>query len=462
MVAVISLSLVGLFSMIAGLFNVKKNVILSVAVLAILASVFHSVVYLWNTDATIFFSMLNFDKFGVAFTVAILVATLLCLFLSEHFFAGIPVYKSEHIALILFSVVGMVCMVSFENLSMLFLGIEIMSVPLYVLAGSEQKKLSSNEAALKYFLMGAFATGFLLMGIALVYGEVGSFDIYAIQQYTDSNELMSSPLLMVGVLFLIIALGFKVSVAPFHFWTPDVYQGSPTFVTMFMSSVVKLAGFGAFYRLFDNCFELADEFWQIIFTVIAAVTIVIGSLTALKQTNVKRLLAYSSVSHAGYMAIALMFMGFINDGAILYYALVYALSSVGIFAIVISVEKVKSDLSLDSFNGLAKTHPVMAFASAIFLISLAGLPPTAGFLAKFFILSAAVKNNFIWLAILAVLNAAIGVVYYLKLIIAIYFKPTDGSLAPVQNSLLYQGVLVFIAIVLLLLGILPSFVYNLI
>ncbi|MFQ3577218.1 MAG: NADH-quinone oxidoreductase subunit N, partial [Cytophagales bacterium] len=284
----------------------------------------------------------------------------------------------------------------------------------------------------------------------------------AIQQYTDSNELMSSPLLMVGVLFLIIALGFKVSVAPFHFWTPDVYQGSPTFVTMFMSSVVKLAGFGAFYRLFDNCFELADEFWQIIFTVIAAVTIVIGSLTALKQTNVKRLLAYSSVSHAGYMAIALMFMGFINDGAILYYALVYALSSVGIFAIVISVEKVKSDLSLDSFNGLAKTHPVMAFASAIFLISLAGLPPTAGFLAKFFILSAAVKNNFIWLAILAVLNAAIGVVYYLKLIIAIYFKPTDGSLAPVQNSLLYQGVLVFIAIVLLLLGILPSFVYNLI
>jgi NADH-quinone oxidoreductase subunit N len=353
-------------------------------------------------------------------------------------------------------------MVNFENLSILFLGVEIMSIPLYILAGSEQKNLNCNESALKYFLMGAFATGFLLMGITFIYGETGTFDIYAIQQYVESEGNSLSPLFVIGIIFLILALGFKVSIAPFHFWTPDVYHGAPTFVTLFMSSVVKISAFGAFYRLFDNCFTAFDLFWQPIFAICTSATLIIASFSALKQQNVKRLLAYSSISHAGYMLMALMFVGLINDGAVLYYAIVYALSSIGIWAVVMSVENIKPELSIDSFNGLSRTHPILALVTAIFVLSLSGLPPTAGFMAKFLVFHATIKNGYLWLAILAILNALIGIVYYFKILIAIYFKPTDGSLAPVQNSILYQVVLIINAFILLVLGIFPDFIYNLI
>jgi NADH-quinone oxidoreductase subunit N len=334
---------------------------------------------------------------------------------------------------------------------MLFLGIEIISIPLYILTGSDKRNLKSNEAALKYFLMGSFSTGLMLMGITLIYGAKGSFDMEVIA--LGSGPL--TPMVGAGLLLLMFSMAFKVSAAPFHFWTPDVYDGAPTVFTSFMATIVKVAAFIAFIRLFKGSFESMHPQWQLIIAIIAAATLVIGNITAIFQQSVKRMLAYSSIAQAGFMMFALVALNGLAVQGIIYYAAAYSLATIGVFAILIKLK----DYTYEGYNGLGKNHPVLAATNTIFLLSLSGIPATAGFMAKFYMLSAAIQNGqVLWLVILGVICAAISVYYYFRVIQAMYFK--DGEKQDVQTTPLFRWKLIALSAFLIFLGVFPEWLIN--
>jgi NADH-quinone oxidoreductase subunit N len=364
----------------------------------------------------------------------------------------VGVNYAEYFALIFFILCGIILTASFKSLLVLFLGIEIISIPLYILTGSDKRNLKSNEASLKYFLMGSFSTGIMLMGIALVYGAKGTFDTAAIDAYSQAAP---SALLLGGMLLLIFAMGFKVSVAPFHFWTPDVYDGAPTVFTSFMATIVKAAVFIGFIRLFDEAFGYLQSQWQLFFAIITALTLLIGNITAVFQQSVKRMLAYSSISQAGFMLLAVYAMNTDAKEGLLLYTAAYSLATIGIFAVLIKM----SDYTFEGFNGLAKHHPLLAATTTIFLLSLAGIPLTAGFLSKFYMLKAAMatgKN--LWLVIFAVLMAAVSVYYYFRVIQAMYFK--DGQPQSLQVTPAFKWTLVMLAALVILLGVYPSLIIG--
>lgn len=351
-------------------------------------------------------------------------------------------------------------MFSFTNLTMLFLGIEILSIPLYVLAGSRRDDLNSNEAALKYFLMGAFATGILLFGMALLYGATASFDLLSIARAIGNGGAMSG-MLKAGILLVIIGLSFKISAVPFHFWAPDVYQGSPNLVTAFMATVVKTAGFAAFYRLFAIAFPAAEGFWSVPVAAIAALTMTLANLTALFQTDFKRMMAYSSISHAGYLLLAILAIGTEGaDRALLFYALTYSLATICAFGAYMVVAESSGNGSFAAFNGLSNRQPLFAAALAIAMLSLAGIPPTAGFFGKYFLFTAAFAK-YPWLIVLAVVNSAISIYYYFKIIIAMYFtREETGESISIPASIRWTIALGLLLITLLTL--VPGTVYGLI
>jgi NADH-quinone oxidoreductase subunit N len=271
--------------------------------------------------------MMLFNNYSVAFSSITIVSTILILLLSRGYFERISNHVAEYYAIILFSLAGIIVMVSYYNLTMLFIGIEIMSVSLYILAGIKKTDFASNEAALKYFLMGAFSTGFLLFGITLIYGAAGSFSLEAIRDWIVSRPGTMNPLFGTGILLIIVGLCFKVGAAPFHFWTPDVYEGSPTLITAFMSTVVKTAGFAAFLRLFYECFQSVSAFWMPVLLIITIITLFIGNITALYQQSFKRMLAFSSISHAGYLLFAIVALGASSANSVFMYATAYSLSA---------------------------------------------------------------------------------------------------------------------------------------
>jgi len=341
---------------------------------------------------------------------------------------------------------------------MLFLAIEILSIPMYILAGSNKNILESNEASFKYFLMGAFATGFLLFGITLLYGNSGSFDLS-----TRVIGGTSSYLLNGGILLMLIAIGFKSSVAPFHFWAPDVYSGSPTVVTAFMSTVVKTAAFAGFFRLFYLGFGAAAESWSTTVWILCAITILIGNITAVYQTNFKRLLAYSSVAHAGYMLLAILAIpgaAVVGERSLFYYALAYGSSSLVAFAILYLVSRATKSESIDSFTGLYKRNPLLAFITTIAMLSLAGIPPMAGFFAKYYIFTAALQQGYTWLVLIAVLGSLIGVYYYFRIIISVFQTEQEGVEIPISSST--KIFLLLTGLAVLLIGVFPDFFARLI
>jgi NADH-quinone oxidoreductase subunit N len=327
---------------------------------------------------------------------------------------------------------------------------------LYILTGSDKRNLKSNEAALKYFLMGAFSTGILLMGIVFVYGGNPSASFYIDKILLGSGKM---PILIaVGLLFMMIAMSFKVSAAPFHFWTPDVYDGAPTVFTSFMSTIVKVAGFFAFIRLFEHSFGTMQDQWQKLIAVIIVLTLLFGNITAVFQQSVKRMLAYSSIAQAGFMMFAVFALNDRAKEGILLYAAAYSLATIGIFGILTKME----DYTIDGFNGLAKNHPLLAFTATVFLLSLTGIPLTAGFQSKFFMLLAAVENGHqFWIVIVAVLFAAISAYYYFKVIQAMYFKSANGPEAQVaSNSKSFNIILVLIAALIIIIGIYPEIIIG--
>jgi NADH-quinone oxidoreductase subunit N len=447
----------------AGLTNQRKN-LQSMALIGSIAALVVTVLDLMMGDATgwndQYASMMRFDNYALAFSGVVLVTTALLFGLTGYGFRNLQDTLGDNYGLILFSLCGAFCMFSFTSMVMLFLGIEILSIPLYVLAGSRRDDPSSNEAALKYFLMGAFATGILLFGIALVYGATASFDLKAIAAaITDGRH--STGMLHVGILLILVGLGFKVSAVPFHFWAPDVYTGSPNLVTAFMSTVVKTAAFAAFYRLFSTAFAGAYEFWSVAVATLAALTMTLANTTAIFQTNFKRMMAYSSISHAGYLLLGILSIGVAGSGgAVLLYTLTYSIATICAFAVFIAVSEPNNDGSFSAFNGLSKTQPFLAAVMAISMLSLAGIPPTAGFFGKYFLFSVAFAK-YPWLVVLAVVNSAVSIYYYFKVIVAMYFSREEHVYqfeAPVAFRWVVAAGLILIA----LLTVVPGRIYGLI
>jgi NADH-quinone oxidoreductase subunit N len=404
------------------------------------------------------YGMLSFDRFGYLFNSIAIGSTLIYVLITGKEIERSGQYVSEYFTLIFFVLCGITLLSSYNNLLTLFLGIEIMSIPLYILTGSDKRNMKSNEAALKYFLMGSFSTGLMLMGIALTYGGTGTFNLEATRTGTGLYKELASFLEILGLLLLLVSLAFKVSAAPFHFWTPDVYDGAPSVFTSFMATIVKAAGFIAFFKL---CAVRMTETnavidWKLIFAIITLATLLIGNITAVFQQSVKRMLAYSSIAQAGFMLFALMSLNDVADEGILLYSVAYSLATIGMFATLVKMK----DYTFEGYNGLAKTQPVLAATNTVFLLSLAGIPLTAGFFAKYYMLASLIKTGtYTWLVIAGVLFAAISVYYYFRVIQAMYFK--DGSPGVTEEiSPSFKTGIILIAVLIILIGIFPSLILN--
>jgi NADH-quinone oxidoreductase subunit N len=441
-------ALSGIIMMFSGIITSRKA---SVRMIALLLQVIIVAAAVLELRGIVFFhinvnGMLSFDRFSLLFILVANLCTLAFFMLSAKDMERVGNNYADYFALIFFILCGVTLAVAFQSLLILFLGIEIISIPLYILTGSEKRNLKSNEASLKYFLMGAFSTGLMLMGIALVYGATGSFDTTRI---LSSNP--SSVLLIAGMMMLLFSMSFKVSAAPFHFWTPDVYDGSPTVFTSFMATIVKVSLFIAFMRLFGNAFGNLQGQWKILVAVIVAVTLFIGNITAVFQQSVKRMLAYSSIAQAGFMMMAVYALNTSDarEGLMLY-AAAYSFATIGIFAVLVKMQ----DQSFTGFNGFAKQHPLVAAVLVIFLLSLAGIPLTAGFLSKFYMLRGSLAAGSAWLTIFAVLMAAISVYYYFRLIEAMYFK--EGPAVSAEFSPGFRITLVSLAVITIVLGLFPG------
>jgi NADH-quinone oxidoreductase subunit N len=456
--AVYVLSGLGIFSLLAEILNFRK-ILFPIVILGLLATA-TLFVFDWGTGLQYYSNMLKFDNYAIAFSTAISFVAILWFFMSRDYFEN-NTHVTDHFALVLFALVGAVFMVSYANLAMLFLGLEILSISLYILAGSKMTDIFSNEASFKYFLMGSFATGFLLFGIALIYGVTGSFEVAVIADKVLTPNADSNMLLYAGVLMMLVGLAFKISAVPFHFWAPDVYEGAPTVVTAFMSTVVKIAAFAAFFRLFYTAFKPVAPQWVDVVQVITILTLIVSNVTAVYQHSVKRILAYSSVAHAGYMLIALVALSEISSGAILYYVISYSVASIAAFTVLHNIAFTNENAIVDSFNGLSKRNPFLAFTMAVALLSLAGIPPLAGFFAKYYIFTVAFQSGHTGLILLAVLTSLIGIYYYFRIIIAMYLKTsetTESIQIPFLNKLLL-GICLVLSIVL---GIFPDLIFNLI
>lgn len=375
----------------------------------------------WGLGSRYFHDMILLDNFSIAFNISMIIITILIFLFGIDYYETMEFHVAEHYALMLFALTGAFLMTSFSNLIMLFLGIEILSIPLYVLAGGKKYSYRSNEASFKYFMLGSFATAIFLFGIALVYGASATFYLPEIKTYIAQFNGHLPPMLMVGLLFILIGVAFKVAAAPFHFWSPDVYEGAPTLATAFMATVVKTAGFAAFYRLLGMGLlplpvQLEKALW-----VMTWLTLLIGNLGALKQTNFKRLLAYSSISHSGFIMLAMLSQHDSSASVLLYYTFVYSLATVPLFIIFILAKRASDGMEeLSIFRGLYKEKPWIAVFAIILLMSLAGIPPSSGFMAKYQVFVLSISQGILWASIFAILMAIIGVYYYFFVIREIF------------------------------------------
>ncbi|MFM2387399.1 MAG: hypothetical protein RL660_2156 [Bacteroidota bacterium] len=451
--AIVISGLLGVVLMLAGLVLRKAEAIKLLATASAALVLGACILDLWQQpEGTIsyFNNMLQTNALTVKLNLIIAFGLLTYVAIFSDRIAKVGLHKAEYFALIMFAVCGVFVLTSFQSLFMLFLGVEIMSIPQYILAGSDKRNLKSNEASLKYFLMGAFSTGFLLMGIAMTYGAAHSFDITAIASMFSGRPTSIG---IMAIAFLIIAFAFKASAAPFHTWTPDVYDGAPTPFTPFMASIVKVGVVVAFVKMFHTAFGQNISVWSTVILGIILLTLLVGNITAVFQESVKRMLAYSSIAQAGFMLIAVYAIGPFSNKGLLLYAASYILATMGIFAV---LSKLK-DYTYDGFNGLAQKHPTMAFSATISVLSLAGIPLTGGFLAKYYMLNAAMKNGMpMWALIFAVLMAAVSVYYYFRVIRSMYFNTADQD--PINGEVdgSYKALLLVNAIALIILGVAPA------
>jgi NADH-quinone oxidoreductase subunit N len=413
-------------------------------------------------EQTGFNDMVVLDGFSTFVNALLLVSGLLGIALAYGYIKRMGIERGEYYTLLLFSVTGMMLMAQAADLIIVFLALELLSIPLYVLAAFARPKVASEEAGLKYFLLGAFSTGFVVYGIALIFGATGATNLYAIVESASNGT--SGLLLTIGAALVLVGFGFKVAAVPFHMWTPDVYQGAPTAVTAFMSSGAKIAGFAALLRVFATGFpSLAADMTDILWA-LAAVTMIVGNVVAISQTDIKRLLAYSSIAHAGYILMAFVPYGNpdpkIASTAIaagLFYLVAYAVTNFGAWGAVIALEsKEGKGLAIEDYAGLAKKHPALAAAMTVFILSVIGFPPTLGMVGKFYLFRSVIDGGFIWLAIIGVVTSLISAFYYLRVVVNMYMK--DGE--PATENETWLGLAIGgTAIATVVVSLVPQFLF---
>ncbi len=431
---------------------------------------------LWGRSASTFSGMVVLDSFALTLTWIFLLVGAISIAIALDYLPRQGIEQGEFYPLIMFAVGGMLLLAQGANLIVLFLGVELLSITLYILTGFAYPRLSSEEAAMKYLLLGAFAAGFFVYGIALIYGQTGTVQLFSavpgelsVAEYLSRQTLVAVDLtlLLVGSGLVLVAFGFKIGLAPFHMWTPDVYEGSPTPVAAFMSVGTKGAALAALLRILTLALPTLQEFWMPVFAALATLTMLVGNIGAIAQTNLKRMLAYSSIGHAGYILLGIMASGAETERGtqgFLFYLLAYALTNLGAFAVVIALEQ-RGELawSMDDFAGLWQRQPYLALAMAVFMLSLAGVPPTAGFIAKFYVFTAAWEAGAVlqWLALIGVLTSAIAAFFYLRVIVRMFMHEPVREVQP----LLYRGVAIGITVAVvgtLLFGLLPTPVIDLV
>jgi len=412
---------------------------------------------LWDFQETTFSDMFLVDNYACFFKLIFLIGSFLIILVSIAYLKREDILHGEYFSLILFSTLGMMLLASGFDLVVIFLGLEIMSVSLYVLSGFKRTDQRSNEASLKYFLMGAFASGFLLYGIVLFYATAGSTNLEQIIKSIAYSDTGPNLMTFAGAGLLLVGFGFKIASVPFHMWVPDVYQGAPTPITAFISAGPKAAGFAALLRVFLFSFVTIELDWVTIVWIMAVLTMTVGNVIAITQSDIKRMLAYSSIAHAGYVLVALVAGGESGVSSALFYLLAYTFMNIGAFTIVILLEKKGEDhTALDDYSGLGSRSPVLATLMTVFMFSLAGFPPTAGFMGKFYVFSAAIKSGFIWLVIIGVLNSLISVYYYLRVVVLMFMRPSQPDAQKVPVALGAGLVLLITLWGVLYLGILPN------
>jgi NADH-quinone oxidoreductase subunit N len=382
-----------------------------------------------------FRGMVVLDTYALFFNVVIGYATGLVILLSMDYIRREGQEAGEFYILVLLSAIGMMLMASAGDLIIVFLGLETMSITLYVLAGFFRNRLEAGEASMKYFLMGAFASGFFLYGIALIFGATGTTNLDRIANAVAAGA-GRDPMFAIGFGLLLVGFGFKISAVPFHMWAPDAYEGAPTSITAFIATGSKAAAFASLLRVLLTAVRGAPLDWPMLTWGLAAVTMTVGNVVALAQQNLKRMLAYSSIAHVGYMLVGVVAGGSLGNGAVLFYLLVYTFTTAGAFGAILLLERDgREAVQLADFGGLATRHPVLALALSVFLLSLIGIPPTAGFVGKFYLFGAAVKSGYVWLAVIGVLNSAVAAYYYLRLVVFMYMREPEGAPTVLAPSL---------------------------
>jgi NADH-quinone oxidoreductase subunit N len=444
----------GLLLLGAGLF-IDDDEVLGWGALVGLGITWITTALLIGQQASAFNGTLVLDGYALFFDLLLLGVAVLVVLMSMGYVEEIGMGGGEYYALVLFALAGMIVMASAVDLVVIFLGLEIMSISVYILAGAWRRQMRSNEASMKYFLLGAFATGFLLYGIALVYGATGAtrLDLIADRIATALDRR----LLLAGVAMLLIAFGFKVAAVPFHMWTPDVYEGAPTSVTALMAVAVKSAGFAAFARVFLHTFAALHADVSMLLWILAAATMTVGNVLALAQHNIKRMLAYSSIAHAGYILVALTAGGPVGGAAALFYLLGYAWMNLGAFGVVLALgRRGEPHEEIDDYAGLGFRSPLLGAAMAIFMLSLTGIPPLAGFAGKVYVFTAAVREGYLALAVIGVLNSVISAGYYIRVLVVMFMTPGTVEVVHAGRRPYLFTSIVFSAVVTVLIGVFPS------
>lgn len=459
MYPLISLTIFGIALIYTEIAKNKKRLQAPIALVGLLVTMGLTAMS-WSHPATYFNQLCVVHNFAVAFNMAMLVGMLLIVGVSCYYYNDVKEHVGELYGLMLFTIFGGYLITGYSSLIMLYLGIETLSIPLYVLAGSRKFSYRSNEASFKYFVLGGFASAILLLGIAFIYGAAGTFNLESIYGYLASGNPIPS-IFSMGIVLILIGFLFKVAAMPFHFWAPDVYDGSPTIVTAFMATVVKMAVFASFYLLFDNAFIMAAGLWKPIIWIAALLTLIFSNVVAINQSSIKRLMAYASISSSGFLLLPILAGNALSASAILYYMVTYTLAAIPAFAVLIAIRKTNGgNDSFEAFNGLVKRNPLMAFTFGIALLSLAGIPITGGFFGKYFIFITAINSGFIWITIAAVAAALLGIYYFFRLLNCVFMK--EGESTPIEISGSMKVVLVISAILTIVLGVAPGLIIGII
>jgi NADH-quinone oxidoreductase subunit N len=417
-------------------------------------------ILLWNHNASSF-GVVVADNFGLFVTWVLIIVGLLSLAISEPTIDREHLPRGEYYALMLFATAGMMLMATASDLLLIFLALEVLSLAVYVLTGIRRDSRAGTEAALKYFLLGAFSSAFFLYGIAFTYGLTGSTRLERVGSLIAAQAASPTPMQLAALGLLLVGFAFKVSAVPFHMWTPDAYEGAPPAVTGFMSTGVKAAAFAAFVRVFLSAFDPLRASWSDVIWIIAAATMIVGTVVGVAQSSVKRMLAYSSIGHGGYLLVALLSGNDIGKGAVLFYLLAYAVTNIGAFGVIAVLDSAdRPNDQIKDYAGLSNDHPALAALMTIFLLSLGGFPPLAGFIAKWYVFSAAIKAGYTWLAIIGVLTSVVSVFFYLRVVVMMYMTPSDTTVSFPPVPRMAGAALVVSAVLVFYLGVLPTRVLD--